>query len=391
MYRFLLLTFVVAFSFLSCQKRDLPTPPVSDETVTIEASILPRVVNPGKSYVVAAKITGADPELVEAVVLTVSRASDNEIILQTELYDDGGALHPNDGDVVARDGVFSNRIEWNPPQNSREKYLFQFVPRVPENISAESLVETVTSLANVPPEILLLAVPDSLESGFELAQFKAEVSDSNGLEDINTVKYSGLKNGAEVFRGQLSLASEPASNPDALLFSASFDSSFAIAKKGVYQLVFEAVDGSGAKSNPVTRDILIKNNPPVLHSVTGPSEFERPNNGTSKFLLTVAVRDEQSLGDVKIVKLIWQKADGTFSANSPFTMYDNGLPFNDDFTGWNDGYRGDVTANDGVYSITALFDQNQPLGNYTLTMVAEDFAGNLGDNLVHIIKLKDDE
>ena len=105
------------------------------------------------------------------------------------------------------------------------------------------------------------------------------------------------------------------------------------------------------------------------------------------FLITVRVEDEQSAADVKLVKLEWKKPDGTFSKNSPFTLYDNGLPWNEDFSGWDDGWRGDKVAGDGVYSITGIFDPNQPLGNYELTFYAEDFAGNVSERITRIVTL----
>ncbi len=183
-------------------------------------------------------------------------------------------------------------------------------------------------------------------------------------------------------------------NPGAAVFALRADSSFAVGKKGNYDILFEAVDRSGMKSIPESRPLLIGNNAPILSDVTAPSVFERPNGNkynTEKFLITIRVRDSQSLQDIKFVKMIWKKPDSTFSENSPFTLYDNGLPFHDDFSGWDQGYRGDLVAGDGIFSITGFFNSPQPLGDYLLTFYAQDLAGNTSENITYIITLKDDE
>ena len=105
------------------------------------------------------------------------------------------------------------------------------------------------------------------------------------------------------------------------------------------------------------------------------------------FLITVRIDDDQTLLDVNDVKLEWKKPDGTYSLNSPFDLYDNGLPWNEDFTGWDDGWRGDENAGDGIYSITGIFDPNQPLGDYELTFYARDFSGNTSERITRIITL----
>ena len=388
MYKFLTLLFLM--TLFACDKRDLPTNVEGDSTFTIEKRILPSFINPGKSYPISAKINSESPLDVDYITLNIFKQGSSTPTMTLLLYDDGGAEHVDDQDIVAFDGIFANVLNWEPTGNSRESYDFSF--EVQANNQNITLVEPVISLDNVPPQILSVDLSETLASGFETELIKAEISDSNGIDDIAKVLFKGIQNERTVFEGELFKDSaSPPNNENAVVFAKIIDSTFAAGKKGDYQIIFEAVDKSNFTSPPINKNMTIENNPPTIGNVSGPAEFERPNSGTDRFLLSVDINDEQSLLDVWNVQLEWKKADGSYSSNSPFRMYDNGLPFNEDFSGWDDGYRGDVTANDGTFSIVGIFDPGQPLGNYTLTMYAFDLVQNKSAEIVHIIKLKDDE
>ena len=390
MYRFLFLFLVLAV--FSCAKRELPTDTGVDTSVTLEKFNVPAYINPGKKYTISVKIISqVSFQLINSISLEISKDGDSSIFLSQQLYDDGAAVHPDDNDAVANDGIFSNVLTWEPGSNSRENYQFKFNILSNEELQSDELLETVVSLDNVPPNLLSIEIPEILESGFAQKMFKVEAADSNGIDDVQKVTYQGVRNDTLFFQGELERSTIAAENNLGVVFTQTIDSTFAIAKKGEYKLIFQAKDKSNIKSAALEQTITINNNPPTLWNIVGPAEFERPNGGTDNFLFTVNANDEQSLGDIKFVKLIWQKADGSFSSNSPFTMYDNGLPFNEDFSGWNDGYRGDATADDGIYSITGLFDPSQPLGDYKLTVYSEDFAGNESEHTTFIIKLEDNE
>jgi hypothetical protein len=394
MYKFLVLFFLV--TLLACDKRELPTEIETASSFTIEKHILPAYINPGKSYSISVKINSESLIEINTITLNIIRLGESTPTISLILYDDGGATFPDDRDVVAYDGIFTNVLIWDPPSNNREEYNLNFEAQASgQNIT---LVETVVSLDNVPPRILLIDIAESLVSGFDEELIRVEAADSNGTDDIDKVQYKGVRNDTLYFEGELNKSPElPPTNNEALTFSQAIDSTFAIGKKGEYDIIFEAIDKSNNHSSPQQKSVIIENNAPKLFNVGGPAEFERPNNvdpnkiATDNFLLTTNVNDEQSIADIKSVTLLWQKPDGTYSNNSPFLMFDNGLPFKEDFSGWSVGYRGDLIAGDGIYSITALFDENQPLGDYTLTMYAEDFAGNKSAEIIHIIKLKDNE
>lgn len=390
-----LLLFLLFLLPLGCAKRELPVQVQETSVPVLEKHLIPSFVNPNHAYTFSVHVKNA--QNVDSVKMSVFKQGNIESAEFTAgLFDDGGALHTGDGDVVANDGYFTNMIFWSPQDSTRQNFIFAFLAVNKSGEKSEVLQDTVVSLSNVAPQILNVQLPDSLPGGFpEQIIFKVEAADSNGIGDVDKILYRGIRNDTLYFSGELLHSSDIIpENPHAAVFVFNADSSFAIGKKGDYDILFEAVDRSGVKSNPVSRPLYIGNNAPVLSDVTAPSVFERPNGSktnTAKFLITVKARDSQTLKDIQFVKMIWQKPDGTFSKNSPFTLYDNGLPFHNDFSGWNEGYRGDQIAGDGIYSITGLFDPTQPLGDYLLTFYSEDLAGNVSEKTTYIITLKDDE
>lgn len=362
-----------------CAQRELPQQP-GDEPITISKHVVPEVVNPGGSYFVAVRLLGG--ARVDSVRLDVFAAGQSNPFATYALFDDGGNLYPNDGDQVAFDGYFCQNIVWAAGGGGQQNYTWSFSATDSKGQSGQPLTATVSSQRNSAPVLLRVETPDSLPSGFDgELLFRIEVADSNGLADVDKVSYDAFKDG--VLNFQVDLEPEGAG-----LFVAKMNKLFAIGKNGLYELRFKATDKSGGQSAIFSKNVFIGNNAPQLVEFVHVDSVQMPSAGfMSAFLITVRVEDDQTLLDVNEVKLEWKKPDGTFSANSPFTLFDNGLPWNEDFTGWDDGWRGDVTADDGVFSITGIFDPNQPLGDYELTFYARDFSGNASARVTRIVTL----
>ena len=373
---------LLLFLFISCAERELPTVPEDTSVPVIEKHIVPEFINPDKSYTITVRVKS--PTEIEYVKLFSYKEGTSEIISEYKLYDDGGAKHINDGDIVAHDGLFTQIIKWETEEDAQQNIVFEFTAFKDYEEIGEPFRITVISQKNIRPEILSIEAPDTLKSGFpgELG-FTASVYDSNGLQDIKTVMFRGKKENEVYFQGYLNSTAEQGK------FNRIIDKSFAIGKKGSYDLDFEAIDQSNRKSLAVTRQIFIENNAPEFSDIQAPTEYTRPEGDIIEFfLITINARDDQTLNDIKYVKMSWQNADGTFSENSPFDLYDNGWPLQEELAGWDQGYRGDLVANDGIYSITAAFDSEQPLGDYELIFWAEDLAGNKSESLVYKITLK---
>ena len=374
------LVFLVPLLLVACSQRELPQETDLTEPLTLEQHVLPQVVNPGGTYLVSVRVSGGAN--VDSVQLDVYEPEAASPFNTYWLYDDGGNLHPNDGDVVAYDGYFSNRITWITEGEAQQEYAWRFAAMDTEGNASEPLQVTVSSRKNAAPQLVSVTVPDSLPSGFEdQLQFQALASDSNGVTDIEKVVYEAYQNDILNFQAELE-------SLDDGRFVQTVDKLFAIGKGGWYDFRFRAIDKSEAESNIITKRIKIVNHAPEFFDFVHADSVQLPAEGNIvAFLITARVEDDQSLADIKDVKLEWKKPDGTYSQNSPFELFDNGLPWNEDFEGWDDGWRGDEKAGDGIYSITGIFDPTQPLGDYELTFYATDFAGNTSERITRIVTL----
>ncbi len=377
----------ILIALSGCGERELPVPVKADSAPVLEKHTIPAFVNPGKSFFVSVQVKNVAPADVDSVSLSV-RAAGGTGSTHFALFDDGAALHGADGDVVARDGIFSQRISWQADIRQRTEFIFKFEASDKQGRRSQPLEATVVSLSNSPPEILEIIMPDSLPSGFdELRYIKVAAADSNEVDDILQVNYRGLRNDTTFFQGALmddGLAGDELAGDG--IFSVSLDRSFAVAKKGSYEMAFEAQDKSGAKSQTASKFILIGNGAPTGSNISAPDSVKRPTAGTTNRLITIQVDDPQTVKDIKSARMEWKKPDGSYPASGPyFAIYDNGLPF--DVNKWDLGYRGDAVAGDGIYSITGVFDSDDLLGPYTLTFQIEDWVGNKSIPQIHIIHL----
>lgn len=377
MKRFALL--LIPLVLLGCCSRELPQQNTVAGPMTIQKHVLPEVVNPGATCFVSVLLAGGSAD---SIRLDVFRQSEASPFVSYGLFDDGGNIHPDDGDQVAHDGYFSHNIVWT-GEGGTSLYRWRFTATdVVSGRVSEPLEATVASRKNSLPVLLAVQAPDSLPSGFagEL-QFVAHVSDSNGTEDIANVMYAAYKENALNFENSLERVGDG-------VYAAKMSKLFAIGKKGAYDLRFQASDKSGGQSEIVSKQVTICNEAPQLVDFVHADSVQLPEQGKMvAFLITIRVDDDQTVADIKDVKLEWKKPDGTHSLNSPFDLYDNGLPWNDDFEGWDNGWRGDEQAGDGIYSITGIFDPLQPLGRYELTFYARDFAGNTSERTTRVITL----
>ena len=376
-------TFAPLFLILlvACSQRELPQQNTDIEPLSLTIVAAPAVVNPGSLYFIAVKASGGSG--VDSVRIEVLSPSPESLLEVFWLYDDGGAVHKEDGDQVAYDGVFCQNILWSVETNELKSVIWRFGAEDVDGRIAEPVERNVAVRENSAPVLLKIETPDSLPSGFDgEREFRAEAADSNGLSDIARVSYDAYQN--EV----LNFSVELDSTETAGIYVQKMDKAFAAGKKGEYLLRFKAVDHSGAESETLERRLLIGNNPPRFLDFVHADSVRQPDEGKmTAFLITALVEDDQSLIDIKNVKMEWKKPDGTFSQNSPFDLYDNGLPWNESFEGWDDGWRGDEKAGDGIYSITGIFDPSQPLGDYELTFYAIDFAGNQSERVTRIVTL----
>ncbi|MDZ7725107.1 MAG: hypothetical protein U5R06_20395 [candidate division KSB1 bacterium] len=359
-----------------CSKRELPqTPTYGAPELAVQTA--PKVLSPGKTYRV--EVTVESDNQVDSVALSM-RDKNGSVLYTWYLFDDGGALHPDDGDVAAFDGVFTQRIHYNTASGDDQELVWHFTAGDEKDQQSEPVEWSLVGLANpnTPPVITRIEAPEELPSGFSGSRFiTVSVTDSNGLQDLQGVSYTAHLNDTKIFENRIDRSTSPGE------FEQQITAEFASGRKtGDYEFIFRARDVSGAVSEPVSRSISIYNDPPILGEPAHVDSVLRPEQGFRKtFLITVPVTDDQGLSDVRRVWMKWRKADGSFPSSGPyFDLFDNGLPWQEDFADWDQGARGDETADDGVYSIMGTFDAQQPPGEYTFTFYALDFAGNESDS-----------
>ncbi len=365
-----------------CGKRELPTPPAPEEVVLSQA-MLPEMLGPMRLYRIEIGAAGeVDSVLLEAVPRGTGAAEQ-----RFYLYDDGGARHAGDGDVVAFDNIFSQQILWQPTLPGFREYELRFQASRAGRTVGEPLILMRSSGDQRAPEVAQLLLPDTLRSGFSGSLlFQAVVIDSSGPGDVARVELTGSAAGKASFDTLLyddGSHGDPAAGD--YIYSLAVDRTFGARKQGAYTIRIAAVDRSGQRSPEKSAILVIVNTAPLLTDLNAPAAVQRPAAGASSHLVSVRIDEPQGLQDINRVLLRAYNPDGTGFNNNPFVMYDNGLAL--DISRWDLGYRGDLTDGDGVYSMTVIFDAAKPLGVYRITFTAEDWAGNQSELLTHTITL----
>ncbi len=141
-------------------------------------------------------------------------------------------------------------------------------------------------------------------------------------------------------------------------------------------------DGDDHGTNPDADN----NEPGKILWVEVPDSIQVPPEGTfNKALVKAAVEDPDGLSDVDSVYFYSRKPDGTLANNGhPLPMVDNGQPFNIS-NPWVDA--GDEKAQDGIYSLTIIIDNQAQVGRYYFTFYMRDKAGHLSESVVDSIEV----
>jgi hypothetical protein len=125
---------------------------------------------------------------------------------------------------------------------------------------------------------------------------------------------------------------------------------------GTYGLQFQATNTSDFRSNTLALALIIKNSNnhrPNISDLAMQDTVHIPPIGNTTFVkITLAVSDSEGLGDIVSVKLTSQRPNGTTAAQ--INLYDDGssgpyFQFGGNLT------SGDLTANDGIYTVTIPF------------------------------------
>ena len=319
------------------------------------------------------------------------------LIFTDNLHDDGAFFFPLDGDVLAGDGVYSNKYfaAQIVPAQSTAEYTIQF--SAIDKQGNNSIVKDYPVLfsPNYPPVIGTITAPDTFAVPRLRPIIRMTVSDNDGISDISQAYFESqaAQGQAKIYESNLFNDGNYELHGDDLagdsVFSARLDSSFMVDKKGSYLLWFHVLDSFLEKNEVVpAHELFVANTPPRIDEVILPEVMERPAiSGTYKLgFLTAQVVDDQGLADIDSVYFYSRKPDSSMANNGEyFVLVDNGKPFVQNQL----LEQGDRQAGDGIYSYSLLVYNNAELGTYTFTFYARDKAGNLSAAQIRTIEIVD--
>ncbi len=339
-------------SFSGCQEKKVIV--ASPEPFDISSIRFPDVVNSRSSqpFLFTAKVTHPEGSAGIAEVFMQIKDSLGISRFYCEMLDDGNALNQNSGDVIAFDHIYSREIFGSQIGVPSDKYWLEITAVSQSNEIKVSPLQPLEVLSNTPPEILTFSFPDSIKAGMPPTTVSVTVNDSDGINDVRWVLLQGFAAGYSTPSFQDTIWN-PGNNSS--LFQMVIDSSYAVRRKGVFEMKFVAEDRSRERSAPLSQNVYFENTPPLLWDSRVPDTLILPPTGSDPIdtLITIRVKDRQSLMDIDAVYYFSLKPDGTLANNgNPFFMWDNGLPFLGDPNQLQ--YAGDKIAGDGIFSFTVL-------------------------------------
>jgi hypothetical protein len=347
-------------------------------------------------YKIEAKVE--DPQGRDDIAVVQFSVYDSDILIYTDsLYDDGAFYHNKDGDVVAGDGIFTNLFM--PDQIFSEEnvgtFVFKFIASDRAGNDSKVAEKIIDCASNYPPYILYISAPDAYPWSTSEVVVQVAVADSDGIDDVLHAFFESreINSGVTKFEEFLYNDGDLDNHGDVVsgdsLFSVKLDSTFGVAKKGAYDLLFFAQDSYGEKNIVVpSHPITVENAAPLFKSISIPSSIIRPAANYKRELMFVEVADAQGLADIDSVYFYSLKPDSTWANNRiPLLLLDNGLPFNPSNPIIE---TGDVQAGDGKYSFSLIVESDFALGTYTFFIYIRDKAGNLAGPQTRHVTISED-
>jgi len=373
LWLFLLLGLFLASS---CEEELGPEGPELD-VYSITAVTVPQLLNIGspRFYTVAYRVTHPDGQSAIADVTLSLLDSDETTVLQSvQLFDDGGNTDPSAEDVVADDGVYTNRIFSDPQVISEGNvFLVASVTAAGEQLSTPQAA--AVAVLNSAPVISNPVFPDTLKSGSS-AQLSLVVQDADELSNISSVEARLQNQNGSTLR-TLELQLVPGGSATEGTYSATMDSAFAAERQGDFQLEYQATDLAGDVSNSFSSAIFLENLAPDLSNIQLADTVQLPATGSDTLVVRVMANDPQGLGDLGAVTFTVLR-QGTPNPSDPIELFDNG-----DFAA-----NRDEVAGDGIYSRGLVLLSSNPPGTFTFTFETADKVGNLSTSIADTIVIE---
>lgn len=319
-------------------------------------------------------------ENIASVRCDVKLADSEQIIRTYRLVDDG-----NRGDIIPLDGTYTTEIKADSALAQAGNYRLLFKATDVDGNESEQLTHDLTIIEgeeNTAPLISDAIVPLTVfvhDTDFYFISVK--VIDPQGADDIEFVKLETYEQTA-ILPIRLDTLRDDGLNGDQQsqdgIYSMLLSPKFSNEKSGKFSFRFQAMDKTGAASNPIVKIvevIKLENLPPFIYNLIAPETMKLSTTSTVTVVLKVSVNDQQGLDDVRQVYFNSYLPDGRASSGNPFIMADNGAT----------SVNGDDVAGDGVYSLLIGLPPGTPSGNYTFVFEAVDNSGAKSNQITHVL------
>ncbi|RMD95099.1 MAG: hypothetical protein D6814_13675, partial [Calditrichaeota bacterium] len=220
--------------------------------------------------------------------------------LELDMQDNG-----KDGDILPQDGQFMVRIPgflWG--TTGTAAITIRATDQAANEATSDSVeIEVLPGTQAGPPKLLSLAFPDTVwaDSSYQV-QLLAQVTDPDGLADINLVNYDVFPP-MHATPSLSGILSDDGSQDDGIagngLFGTRLGSNIFTAEPGIFTLRVRAIDQQGEQSAAKLKTFYIlsrlENLPPVIVSVAAPDTISRSRQ-QSAFVIRAVVMDPNGLG-----------------------------------------------------------------------------------------------
>lgn len=317
------------------------------------------------------------PSDIAEVTLTIKQLSTGNIVSQPALEDEG-----QNGDILANDGVYFVLFNATLTQNATGDFLLEAQALDQSNNTSDVVRDTITVIVgaeNQAPVLLTALSPDTVwvDSVYTF-QLQATANDADGLTSLRPVLIQVFPPAFPNPSVTDSLFDDGAHSDVGVndgTFANSFAPTFFNKGRGRYEVLFRARDNAGGFSNAVIRRVEVTdrfvNDPPQVSGLQAPDLISRSATPNT-YVLSVLASDPDGRTDLQRVFFNTFLPSGNPSSGNPFNMRD-------------DGQQGDVTANDGRYSLRIEITPANATGNYRFEFQAQDKKGALSTKLIHSI------
>ncbi len=291
------------------------------------------------------------------------------------------------GDVTPGDGIYSTRLS-SSLINELSDYFLRFQAEDSAGNKSQPVIVSVHGrLKSIGvPEITEVGVPRMVNANdVNQVLISADVSDPQGLSDIDSVLYSlFLPSGQEAQNSPQIMADDGdvATSGDTTAGDGRFSSVLQLQGGDGdpidFTLIFQAKDKSNVLSATVeSRLVVAFTNAPFISNLIAPSSVQINPNQETKILITLDVRDPQGISDIAMTQFRSFLPSGDEANNSPIELFDNG-----------DQDIGDQKAGDGIYSrFIFLPPTGVTPGDFRFVFEATDNSGLKSNSIAHIMNV----